>query len=338
MSSILITGSAGFIGSHLVSYLIKHHIFDSVIGIDNINGYYDIKLKLYRLDHLSKISNNSNVDYTFIREDITNKDNLNILFKKYNPDCIVHLAAQAGVRYSLENPDTYIENNIIGFYNVLESCRKLEKKPYLIYASSSSVYGNNNKIPLNINESIIHPISLYAATKSIDEILAYYYNHQYHFPITGLRFFTVYGPAGRPDMALYKFIDKFIKNETIDIYNYGECYRDFTYIDDIINGIIKILNKPNNQYKVYNLGNGTPIKLLDFINIIQEELVNYELLPKDYDFESHKKLLPQQPGDVITTYADISESIKDFNYNPKTNIREGIKKFIEWYKNFKNII
>lgn len=331
MSTILITGSAGFIGYHLVNYLLTHHIFDLIIGIDNINAYYDINLKKARLDNLYQLSENHPIQYTFIKSDITNKENLENIITTYTPECIIHLAAQAGVRYSLENPDAFIKSNIIGFYNVLESCIKLKKKPYLIYASSSSVYGKNTQPP------IISPISLYAATKGTNEILAYYYNLQYKFPITGLRFFTVYGPFGRPDMAVYKFIENFINNETVEVYNYGNCYRDFTYIDDIVDGIVKSIEKPNMEHTVYNLGTGKSVRLSAVINIIQEELIRSKLVSKFHDFDSLKKLLPMQPGDVESSCADISETIQNLNYNPKIDIKTGIQKMIEWYREYKNL-
>ena len=329
--NILITGAAGFIAYHLINKLIIERKADKIIGIDNINDYYDINLKLLRLKNIETLVKKYSIEYNFIKEDITNKDTLTSICQKYNPSHIIHLAAYAGVRYSLENPDAFIKSNIIGFYNVLESCIRLKKKPYLIYASSSSVYGKNTQTP------IISPISLYAATKGTNEILAYYYNLQYKFPITGLRFFTVYGPFGRPDMALYKFIENFINNETIEVYNYGNCYRDFTYIDDIVDGIVKSIENPNIEHTVYNLGTGKSVKLSAVINIIQEELIRSKLVSKFHDFDSLKKLLPMQPGDVESSCADISETIQNFNYNPQIDIKTGIQKMIEWYREYKNL-
>lgn len=329
--NILITGAAGFIAYHLINKLIIERKADKIIGIDNINDYYDINLKLLRLKNIETLVKKYSIEYNFIKEDITNKDTLISICQKYNPSHVIHLAAYAGVRYSLENPDAFIKSNIIGFYNVLESCIRLKKKPYLIYASSSSVYGKNTQTP------IISPISLYAATKGTNEILAYYYNLQYKFPITGLRFFTVYGPFGRPDMALYKFIENFINNKTVEVYNYGNCYRDFTYIDDIVDGIIKSIEKPNIEHTVYNLGTGKSIKLSTVINIIQEELIRSKLVSKFHDFDSLKKLLPMQPGDVESSCADISETIQNLNYNPQIDIKTGIQKMIEWYREYKNL-
>jgi len=329
--NILITGAAGFIAYHLINKLIIERKADKIIGIDNINDYYDINLKLLRLKNIETLVKKYSIEYNFIKEDITNKDTLISICQKYNPSHVIHLAAYAGVRYSLENPDAFIKSNIIGFYNVLESCIRLKKKPYLIYASSSSVYGKNTQTP------IISPISLYAATKGTNEILAYYYNLQYKFPITGLRFFTVYGPFGRPDMAVYKFIENFINNETVKVYNYGNCYRDFTYIDDIVDGIVKSIENPNIEHTVYNLGTGKSIKLSSVINIIQEELIRSKLVSKFHDFDSLKKLLPMQPGDVESSCADISKTIQNLNYNPQIDIKTGIQKMIEWYREYKNL-
>lgn len=329
--NILITGAAGFIAYHLINKLIIERKADKIIGIDNINDYYDINLKLLRLKNIETLVKKYSIEYNFIKEDITNKDTLTSICQKYNPSHVIHLAAYAGVRYSLENPDAFIKSNIIGFYNILESCIRLKKKPYLIYASSSSVYGKNTQTP------IISPISLYAATKGTNEILAYYYNLQYKFPITGLRFFTVYGPFGRPDMAVYKFIENFINNETVEVYNYGNCYRDFTYIDDIVDGIVKSIENPNIEHTVYNLGTGKSVKLSAVINIIQEELIRSKLVSKFHDFDSLKKLLPMQPGDVESSCADISETIQNLNYNPQIDIKTGIQKMIEWYREYKNL-
>ena len=332
--TFFITGVAGFIGSNLAKKLLSTINNITIIGIDNLNNYYDVNLKKARLNELYKHKN-----FIFIQENIKEKNIILDIFKKYKPDIVVNLAAQAGVRYSLINPDAYVESNIIGFFNILEACRYYNVK-HLVFASSSSVYGLNKKIPYSTQDRTDKPVSFYAATKKSDELMAYTYAKLYKIPITGLRFFTVYGPAGRPDMAYFSFTKKLVNGEDIQIFNYGNCKRDFTYIDDIVEGIIKVLQKAPNkdednvQYKLYNIGNNNPENLLDFVNILQQELVNVGLLPKDYDFEAHKKLVPMQAGDVEITYADIDELIKDFNFKPSTNLKDGLKAFIKWYKEY----
>ena len=332
--TFFITGVAGFIGSNLAKKLLSTINNITIIGIDNLNNYYDVNLKKARLNELYKHKN-----FIFIQENIKEKNIILDIFKKYKPDIVINLAAQAGVRYSLINPDAYVESNIIGFFNVLEACRYYNVK-HLVFASSSSVYGLNKKIPYSTQDRTDKPVSFYAATKKSDELMAYTYAKLYKIPITGLRFFTVYGPAGRPDMAYFSFTKKLVNGEDIQIFNYGNCKRDFTYIDDIVEGIIKVLQKAPNkdednvQYKLYNIGNNNPENLLDFVNILQQELVNVGLLPKDYDFEAHKKLVPMQAGDVEITYADIDELIKDFNFKPSTNLKDGLKAFIKWYKEY----
>lgn len=335
----LITGVAGFIGANLAKKILNENKNIQLVGIDNINDYYDIRLKESRLEELSKFNN-----FKFIKGDIADKKQISDLFHKYKFECVINLAAQAGVRYSIENPDAYINSNIIGFYNILEACRKYPVK-HLIYASSSSVYGTNTKIPYSTDDKVDNPVSLYAATKKSNELLAHAYSKLYEIPSTGLRFFTVYGPAGRPDMAYFGFTNKLIKGETIKIFNYGNCKRDFTYIDDIVEGIIRVIKKPPEKkigkdelpippYKIYNIGNGHPENLLDFVTILQEELVRAKVLPEDYDFDSHKELVPMQPGDVPITYADTTDLEQDFGYKPNTNLRTGLRKFAEWYKEF----
>lgn len=335
----LITGVAGFIGSNLAKRLLNENKEIEIIGIDNLNDYYDVKLKNSRLDELLKFNN-----FKFIKCDISDKKKIEELFFKYKFDYVINLAAQAGVRYSIENPDAYINSNIIGFYNILEACRNNPVK-HLVYASSSSVYGTNKKVPYSTEDKVDNPVSLYAATKKSNELLAHAYSKLYDIPSTGLRFFTVYGPAGRPDMAYFGFTNKLINNETIKIFNYGNCKRDFTYIDDIVEGIIRVIKKapekkigedklPIPPYKIYNIGNGHPENLLDFVNILQEELVKAGVLPEDYDFESHKELVPMQPGDVPITYADTKDLEKDFGYKPSTDLRTGLRNFAEWYKKF----
>ena len=332
--TFFITGVAGFIGSNLAKKLLSTINNITIIGIDNLNNYYDVNLKKARLNELYKHKN-----FIFIQENIKEKNIIMDIFKKYKPDIVINLAAQAGVRYSLINPDAYVESNIIGFFNILEACRYYNVK-HLVFASSSSVYGLNKKIPYSTQDRTDKPVSFYAATKKSDELMAYTYAKLYKIPITGLRFFTVYGPAGRPDMAYFSFTKKLVNGEDIQIFNYGNCKRDFTYIDDIVEGIIKVLQKTptkdedNVQYKLYNIGNNNPENLLDFVNILQQELVNVGLLPKDYDFEAHKKLVPMQAGDVEITYADIDELIKDFNFKPNTNLKDGLKAFIKWYKEY----
>lgn len=333
---ILITGAAGFIGSFLCKRLLDT-TDNEIIGLDNLNDYYDVSLKESRLEMLK-----SHKKFTFIKGDISDKAFIDKLFNEYKFDIVVNLAAQAGVRYSIVHPDVYIQSNIIGFYNILEACRYHPVK-HLVYASSSSVYGGNQKVPFSTDDKVDNPVSLYAATKKSDELLAHAYSKLYNIPTTGLRFFTVYGPMGRPDMAYFSFTNKLIKGETIEIFNYGNCKRDFTYIDDIVEGVIRVMNKapekrngedglPIPPYKVYNIGNNNPENLLDFVQILSEELVNANVLPKEYDFESHKKLVPMQKGDVPITYADTSDLEKDFGYKPSTSLREGLRRFAKWYK------
>ncbi|MBR3523058.1 MAG: NAD-dependent epimerase/dehydratase family protein [Bacilli bacterium] len=329
MKSVLVTGAAGFIGSYLCKRLLNDNY--KVIGIDNMNNYYDVSLKEYRLNELKEYDN-----FIFINGNIANKELINNLFKEYRPDAVVNLAAQAGVRYSAINPDSYIESNIVGFYNILEGCRNYPVK-HLIFASSSSIYGANSKIPFSVDDKADMPVSLYAATKKSDELLAYSYSNLYNIPVTGLRFFTVYGPAGRPDMAYFDFANKFVNREKIKIFNYGNLKRDFTYIDDIIEGIILVINKEvakDNLYKIYNIGNSKPESLLDFINILQDKLIKYNILPPDFDFDSYKEYMPMQAGDMLETYADIQELERDFNFKPRVTLEEGLDNFIKWYSNY----
>jgi len=337
--TILLTGAAGFIGSNLVKRLLNDVDNVKVIGLDNMNDYYDVKIKDYRLAELSKFNN-----FIFIKGNLSDKELINKIFEEYKPKIVVNLAAQAGVRYSITNPDAYIESNLIGFYNILEACRH-NPVEHLVYASSSSVYGSNKKVPYSTDDKVDNPVSLYAATKKSNELLAHAYSKLYNIPSTGLRFFTVYGPAGRPDMAYFGFTNKLIKDETIKIFNYGNCMRDFTYVDDIVEGIVRVMKGAPEQkngedglpippYAVYNIGNSDPVNLLDFVTILQEELVRAGVLPKDYDFESHKELVPMQPGDVPVTYADTTPLQRDFGYKPSTDLRMGLRKFAEWYKEF----
>ena len=337
--TILLTGSSGFIGSFLCKRLLNEYNNIKIIGLDNMNSYYDVSLKEYRLNELSKYNN-----YKFIKGNLADKELINKIFNVYKPEIIVNLAAQAGVRYSITNPDTYIESNIIGFYNILEACRN-HPVEHLVYASSSSVYGGNTKVPFSTDDKVDNPVSLYAATKKSNELLAHCYSKLYNIPSTGLRFFTVYGPAGRPDMAYFGFTNKLIKGEKIQIFNYGNCKRDFTYVDDIVEGIIRVMQgapeKKNGEdglpippYAVYNIGNSNPENLLNFVEILQEELIRAGVLPKDYDFESHKELVPMQPGDVPVTYADTTPLEKDYGFKPSTDLRTGLRKFAEWYKEF----
>lgn len=341
IKTILVTGAAGFIGEKVIEKLLSKNDF-FIIGIDNLNSYYDISLKKFRLNVLKQIKTKSK--FIFYKLDIFNKKDLELLFKKYKFNKIIHLAAQAGVRYSLVNPDSYINSNIIGFYNILELCRKYTVR-HLIYASSSSVYGGNKKIPFSVDDKVDNPVSLYAATKKTNELMAYTYSKLYNIPTTGLRFFTVYGPMGRPDMAYFSFTDKLVHNKKIKIFNYGKCKRDFTYIDDVVNGIIKVANKAPIQirqlngkikppYKIYNIGNSHPENLMDFINILCEELIKFKVLPSDFNINNHIKLVPMQPGDVAITYADVSTLEKDFNYKPTTTLRNGLRKFAKWYYSF----
>ena len=345
MKTILVTGSAGFIGSNLVKRLLKELRGATIVGIDNMNAYYDVSLKEYRLQQLEKInSSNSCNSWSFIKGSIADKDLVDKLFAEYKFDVVVNLAAQAGVRYSIDNPDAYIQSNIIGFYNILEACRHYPVE-HLVYASSSSVYGGNKKVPFSTDDNVDHPISLYAATKKSNELMAHCYSKLYNIPSTGLRFFTVYGPAGRPDMAYFGFTNKLLRGETIQIYNYGNCRRDFTYVDDIVEGIVRVMMKapekktgedglPIPPYKVYNIGGGQPENLLDFVQTLQEELVRAKVLPENYDFEAHKQLVPMQPGDVPVTYADSSALERDFGFTPRITLREGLRKFAAWYKEY----
>lgn len=340
--TVLVTGAAGFIGSNLAKSLLQDVQDIKVIGIDNMNDYYDVRLKEKRLKELSDYTS-----FVFIKGDISDRTTINNIFSEYKPQVVVNLAAQAGVRYSISHPDAYISSNIIGFYNILEACRHSYDNgqtgvEHLVYASSSSVYGSNKKVPYSTDDKVDNPVSLYAATKKSNELMAHAYSKLYNIPSTGLRFFTVYGPAGRPDMAYFGFTDKLVKGETIKIFNYGNCKRDFTYIDDIVEGVVRVMQHaperlngedglPIPPYKVYNIGNNHPENLLDFVTILQEELVNAGVLPKDYDFESHKELVPMQPGDVPVTYADTTPLEKDFGFKPSTPLREGLHKFAEWY-------
>lgn len=337
--TIFITGVAGFIGSFLARKLLENNELIRIIGIDNLNEYYDVNLKKSRLNNLYKHKN-----FTFIKGNIADKELIESLFERYHPNIVVNLAAQAGVRYSITNPDTYIESNLIGFFNILEGCRNYQIE-HLVYASSSSVYGENKKIPYSIDDQVDFPVSLYAATKKSNELMAHAYSKLYNIPSTGLRFFTVYGPEGRPDMAYFGFTDKLLKGEKIQIFNYGNCMRDFTYIDDIVEGVIRVMqiapkqlvgddSLPIPPYKVYNIGNSHPENLLDFVGILQEELIRADVLPKDYDFEAHKELVAMQPGDVPITYADISALEYDFGFKPSTELRLGLRKFVEWYKKY----
>ncbi len=344
MKNILITGAAGFIGANLVMKLLRENDDIRIIGIDNMNDYYDVSIKEYRLAEIEKLAQSN---WDFVRGNIADKTPVTEIFEKYRPEIVVNLAAQAGVRYSITNPDVYIESNIIGFYNILEASRHYQTE-HLVYASSSSVYGSNKKVPYSTDDKVDNPVSLYAATKKSNELMAHAYSKLYNIPSTGLRFFTVYGPAGRPDMAYFGFTDKLRNGEKIKIFNYGNCKRDFTYVDDIVEGIVRVMKKPPEKkngedglpippYKVYNIGNSSPENLLEFVDILQQELVRAEVLPKDYDFEAHKELVPMQPGDVPVTYADTSALEHDFGYKPSTPLREGLRKFAEWYKEFYNI-
>ena len=343
MKTILVTGHAGFIGSNLVHRLFNELKEGTIVGIDNLNNYYDPSLKTYRLDELDKCKPSS-INYKSIKGSIADKELVDKLFAEHKFDVVVNLAAQAGVRYSIDNPDVYIESNIIGFYNILEACRH-NPVEHLVYASSSSVYGGNKKVPFSTDDRVDNPVSLYAATKKSNELMAHCYSKLYNIPSTGLRFFTVYGPAGRPDMAYFGFTNKLLKGETIQIYNYGNCRRDFTYVDDIVEGIVRVMKKapekktgedglPLAPYKVYNIGGGQPENLLDFVQTLQDELVRAGVMPQDYDFEAHKQLVPMQPGDVPTTYADATALERDFGFTPKITLRDGLRKFAEWYKEY----
>lgn len=348
---ILITGAAGFIGSNLVMELLREIHPVHIIGIDNMNDYYDVSIKEYRLQQIEKLAEqNPESSWKFIKGSIADKALIDQIFEKYKPTVVVNLAAQAGVRYSITNPDVYIESNLIGFYNILEACRHSYDNgqtgvEHLVYASSSSVYGSNKKVPYSTEDKVDNPVSLYAATKKSNELLAHAYSKLYNIPSTGLRFFTVYGPAGRPDMAYFGFTNKLKNNDTIQIFNYGNCKRDFTYVDDIVEGIKRVMQAapekvtgedglPIPPYKVYNIGNSHPENLLEFVDILQQELIRAGVLPDDYDFEAHKKLVPMQPGDVPVTYADTTALEEDFGFKPQTSLRTGLRKFAEWYKEF----
>lgn len=346
MNTILITGVAGFIGSNLCQRILNEQPDATVVGIDSLNDYYDVRIKKWRLEQLSQSGNR----FIFVKGNIADKPLVDSLFSEHKPEIVVNLAAQAGVRYSISNPDAYIESNLIGFYNILEACRHsydngAEGVKHLVYASSSSVYGSNKKVPYSTDDKVDNPVSLYAATKKSNELMAHAYSKLYNIPSTGLRFFTVYGPAGRPDMAYFGFTNKLLKGETIKIFNYGNCKRDFTYVDDIVEGVLRIMAKapvrqtgedglPIPPYKVYNIGNNSPENLLDFVQILQEELIRAKVLPADYNFESHKELVAMQPGDVPITFADTTPLEQDFGFKPSTSLREGLRKFAEWYYGF----
>lgn len=353
MQTILVTGAAGFIGSNLVLELLRSMPVVKIIGLDNMNDYYDVSIKEYRLQQLDKCSaEHADSEWVFIKGNLADKALIDKIFADYKPSIVVNLAAQAGVRYSITNPDAYIESNLIGFYNILEACRHsyddgASGVEHLVYASSSSVYGSNKKVPYSTDDKVDNPVSLYAATKKSNELLAHAYSKLYNIPSTGLRFFTVYGPAGRPDMAYFGFTNKLLAGKTIEIFNYGNCKRDFTYVDDIVEGVKRVMQAPPERkmgedglplppYKVYNIGNSHPENLLDFVTILQEELLRAGVLPADYEFEAHKKLVPMQPGDVPVTYADTTPLERDFGFKPSTPLREGLRKFAEWYKKFYN--
>ncbi|MBR6319491.1 MAG: GDP-mannose 4,6-dehydratase [Prevotella sp.] len=341
--TILVTGAAGFIGSNLVKRLFKDVKGATIIGIDNMNDYYDVALKEFRLNELNT-SVPEGTTWKFVKGDIADKATIDGIFEAHKPQVVVNLAAQAGVRYSITNPDAYIQSNLIGFYNILEACRHWPVE-HLVYASSSSVYGSNKKVPYSTDDKVDNPVSLYAATKKSNELMAHAYSKLYNIPSTGLRFFTVYGPAGRPDMAYFGFTNKLRKGETIQIFNFGNCMRDFTFVDDIVEGVVRIMQGapekkqgedglPLPPYAVYNIGNNQPENLLNFVDILQQELIRAKVLPEDYDFEAHKQLVPMQPGDVPTTYADTSALERDFGFKPSTSLREGLRKFAEWYASF----
>ena len=343
--TILVTGAAGFVGANLVKELLKTVNPVQIVGIDNMSDYYDVSIKDYRLEEINNLAKEfPQSSWIFIRGNIADKAHVDKLFEDYNFSVVVNLAAQAGVRYSIENPDVYIESNIIGFYNILEACRH-NPVEHLVYASSSSVYGSNKKIPYSTEDKVDNPVSLYAATKKSNELMAHAYSKLYNIPSTGLRFFTVYGPAGRPDMAYFSFTNKLIKGDTIEIFNFGNCKRDFTYVDDIVEGVKLVMHNapekktgedglPIPRYRVYNIGNNNPENLLDFVDILQQELVSAGVLPQDYDFEAHKKLVPMQAGDVPITYADTSALEEDFGFKPNTSLRDGLSQFARWYKEF----
>ena len=343
--TILITGAAGFIGASLASELLRTVSPRELVGVDNCNNYYDVSLKEYRLVEIEKLSaEHPNSKWTFIKGSIADKAFIDRIFAEYNPDIVVNLAAQAGVRYSIDHPDVYMESNVIGFYNILEACRH-HPVEHLVYASSSSVYGSNKKIPYSTDDKVDNPVSLYAATKKSNELMAHAYSKLYNIPSTGLRFFTVYGPAGRPDMAYFGFTNKLLRGETIEIFNYGNCKRDFTYVDDIVEGVVRVMQKPPQKqmgedglpvppYAVYNIGNNAPENLLDFVRILGEELIAAGVLPSDFDISAHSKLVPMQPGDVPITYADVTPLERDFGFKPTTSLREGMRAFARWYRDY----
>jgi len=342
-ATTLITGAAGFVGANLTMELLRSQDNIHLIGYDSVNDYYDVSLKEWRLRQIAELAKKTpGSSWTFVRGNLADKKLLEEVFEQYRPSIVVNLAAQAGVRYSIANPDAYIEANLIGFYNILECCRHYPVK-HLVYASSSSVYGTNAKMPYSTDDKTDHPVSLYAATKKSNELLAHSYSKLYNIPATGLRFFTVYGPAGRPDMAYFSFANKLVRGETIKIFNYGNCRRDFTYIDDIVEGVVRVMqHAPEAQdgkapCRIYNIGNSNPENLLDFVRILQEELLSASVLPKDYDFEAHQELVPMQPGDVVATFADVSELERDFGFKPTTTLREGLRRFAKWYKDFYSI-
>lgn len=349
--TILVTGAAGFIGSNLVLELLRTASPVKIVGIDNMNDYYDVSIKEYRLKEIKSLAaSHPESAWTFLKGAISDRELVQKVFAEYKPEIVVNLAAQAGVRYSITNPDAYIESNLIGFYHILEACRHSYDNgetgvEHLVYASSSSVYGSNKKVPYSTDDKVDNPVSLYAATKKSNELMAHAYSKLYNIPSTGLRFFTVYGPAGRPDMAYFSFTNKLLKGETIQIFNYGNCKRDFTYVDDIVEGVKRVMQAPPERkngedglpvppYAIYNIGNNQPENLLEFVDILQQELIRAGVLPEDYDFEAHKKLVPMQPGDVPVTYADTSALERDFGFKPSTNLRTGLRKFAEWYREF----
>lgn len=349
--TILVTGAAGFIGSNLVLELLRTASPVKIVGIDNMNDYYDVSIKEYRLKEIGSLAaSHSESAWTFLKGSISDRELVQKVFTEYKPQIVVNLAAQAGVRYSITNPDAYIESNLIGFYNILEACRHSYDNgetgvEHLVYASSSSVYGSNKKVPYSTDDKVDNPVSLYAATKKSNELMAHAYSKLYNIPSTGLRFFTVYGPAGRPDMAYFSFTNKLLKGETIQIFNYGNCKRDFTYVDDIVEGVKRVMQAPPERrngedglpvppYAIYNIGNNQPENLLEFVDILQQELIRAGVLPEDYDFEAHKKLVPMQPGDVPVTYADCEPLQRDYGFKPDTPLREGLRKFAQWYKMF----
>lgn len=347
MMKVLVTGSAGFIGANLVLRLLETESPIEIVGFDSVNNYYDVRLKEYRLAIVEQCAaKHRESKYTFVKGNLADKALIDNLFTDHHFDIVVNLAAQGGVRYCIMNPDSYIESNVVGFYNILEACRH-HPVQHLVYASSSSVYGGNTKVPFSTDDNVDHPVSLYAATKKSNELFAHCYSKLYDIPTTGLRFFTVYGPAGRPDMAYFSFTNKLLKGEKIQIYNYGNCQRDFTYIDDIVEGIVRVMKKPPEcktggyglpipPYAIYNIGAGKPVNLIDFVRILQENLVGAGVLPKDYDFDTHKELVPMQAGDVPMTYADVSDLERDFGFAPKVTLQEGLERFAKWYRDFYN--